>query len=138
MKLNDFKVEIKKLLKEHNIVVCRKKYRSPVGRAYVDERRIKIPKIEDLYSAAVAVHEIAHIILDHPKKLPEYIVEYETEVWTLKFLKKHKMHVDYKADFEEYAVNAKHYVSSIIKRQLRLKPDQKIKKRVIKWLDKNI
>lgn len=138
MKLQDFKIEIKKLVKEHGITVSKQKFKSSVGRAYVDEKRIKIPKIIDLYTAAVAVHEIAHVILNHPIEVDEYLVEYETEVWTIKFLKKHGMHVDYKAEFEEYVTGAKIYVTDIINKQKQVKPNIKVRKRVNNWLSRNI
>ena len=138
MKLQDFKIEIKKLVQEHKITVSRQKFKSSVGRAYVDEKRIKIPSIIDLYTAAVAVHEIAHVILNHPNEIDEYLVEYETEMWTIRFLKKHDMHVDYKAEFEEYVMGAKSYVESIINKQKQVNANIKVRKRVNNWLSRNI
>jgi len=138
MKLQDFKIEIKKLIQEHKITVSKQKFKSGVGRAYVEEKRIKIPRIIDLYTAAVVVHEIAHVILNHTDEVDEYLVEYETEMWTIRFLKKHDMHIDYKAEFEEYVMGAKSYVSSIINKQKHVNANIKVRKRVNNWLSRNI
>lgn len=138
MHLSQLKDVIKDLIKEHEIRVTRKKFKSPAGRAWVQTRVIKIPKIVDFQSAGTAIHEIAHIILGHDDDVPDFLCEFDTEVWTIKFLKKCKMHIDYKAEFEIYVEGAKMNVQMHVDRHTKRLEKQgekvKIKKKILTWL----
>jgi hypothetical protein len=139
MHLNELKGVIKDIIKKEGISVTRKKFKSPAGRAWVSEKRIKIPKIIDFQSAGTAIHEIGHIILGHLDDVPDYICEYETEKWTINFLKSYNMHIDYKAEFECYVEGAKLNVSDNVKRYIsraeRTGESPKIRKKILKWLN---
>jgi hypothetical protein len=134
MILDDFKMEIYELAKKHNVTIVKQRFKSAAGRCWISERKIKIPKINSLYNAGVAVHEIAHVILNINDSVPEYLEEYEVEKWTISFLKKHNMHIDYKADFEDYVNHAKLYVSTRIEKYKKDHAEKKIRKRVLKWI----
>jgi len=139
MHLDELKEVIKDLIREEGISVTRKKFKSPAGRAWVSEKRIKIPKIVDFQSAGTAIHEIGHIILGHDDDVPDYICEYETEKWTINFLKSCNMHIDYKAEFDYYVEGAKLNVSHNVKRHIsraeKAGESPKIRKKILKWLD---
>jgi hypothetical protein len=49
------------------------------GRAWIKERKIKIPEVKSLSTLAVALHEIGHIVLG--KIEPQYLCEYKTEMF---------------------------------------------------------
>jgi hypothetical protein len=139
MHLSQLKDVIKDMIKEHGIRVTRKKFKSPVGRAWVQDRVIKIPRIVDFQSAGTAIHEIAHIILGHEDDVLDHICEYDTELWTIKFLKKCEMHIDYKAEFEIYVQGAKQNVQMHVDRYTKRLEKQgkqvKIKKKILTWLE---
>lgn len=139
MHLDELKEVIKDLIRKEGISVTRKKFKSPAGRAWVSEKRIKIPRIVDFQSAGTAIHEIGHIILGHDDDVPDYICEYETEKWTINFLKSCNMHIDYKAEFEYYVEGAKLNVSHNVKKHVarieKLGESPKIRKKILKWLD---
>jgi hypothetical protein len=139
MHLNDLKREVKLLIKEHGIKVTRAKFKSPAGRAWVQDRIIKIPKMDSFQAVGTTIHEVAHIILNHPDDYEDYLREYETERWTIKYLKKHDMHKDYKVEFNQLVENSKLYVQSHLERYItRSKKkgiEPKIKKSVLKWLN---
>jgi hypothetical protein len=137
MHLLELQEEIKALIKKHEIKVARTKFKSSAGRAIIEQRTIKIPRITDLYTAAVVIHEISHIILSHADSVTEYVCEYETEKLTIKFLRQFNIHKDYKAEFEKYVIDAKRNVKICIDRYIRhyekweIKP--KIRKKISKW-----
>jgi len=137
MHLNDLKENIKNLIKEHEITVAREKFKSSAGRAHIFERKIKIPRITDIHSAATVIHEIAHIILGHHDKVPDYVCEYDTERWTIKYLRKCNIHKDYKSDYIAYIENARGYVREHIEKYVAwhvkkgLTP--KVRKKISKW-----
>jgi hypothetical protein len=139
MRLDDLKDVIQEMIKENDIKVVRKRFKSPAGRAWVHSKTIKIPSIVDFQSAGTAIHEIAHIILGHDDEVLDYICEYETEKWTINFLKKCNMHIDYKSEFEMYIEGAKLNVDMHIKRQMAkdLKKGRKsrIRKKILKWVE---
>jgi hypothetical protein len=137
MHLNDLKENIKNLIKEHEITVAREKFKSSAGRAHIHERKIKIPRITDILSAATVIHEIGHIVLSHPDEVPDYICEYETERWTINYLRKCNIHKDYKSDYDEYIIGAKGYVKEHIEKYVKWHTKRelpyRIKKRIGKW-----
>ena len=137
MHLVELKEEIKNLIKENEIIVAREKFKSPAGRANIKERKIKIPKITDINSAATVIHEIAHIILAHDVNVPDYICEYETERWTINYLKACNIHVDYKSDYMEYISNARTYVKGHIERYVNFHEKRglplTVRKKICKW-----
>ena len=102
MRLDDLRDLVLEMIKEHDITVVRKRFKSPAGRAWVQSKTIKIPKMSDFQSVGTAVHEVAHIILGHDDDVLDYICEYDTERWTINFLKQCGMHIDYKSEFEIY------------------------------------
>ena len=139
MRLDDLKDVIQEMIKEHGIKVVRKRFKSTAGRAWVHSKTIKIPSIVDFQSAGTAIHEIGHIILGHDDEVLDYICEYETEKWTINFLKKCNMHIDYKSEFEIYIEGAKLNVAMHIERQMArdLKRGHKsrIRKKILKWAE---
>jgi hypothetical protein len=139
MRLDELKDVINDMIKEHDIKVVRKRFKSPAGRAWVQNRTIKIPSIVDFQSAGTAIHEIAHIILGHDDEVPDYICEYDTERWTIEFLKLCNMNIDYKAEYEIYIEGAKANVRMHIERQINrdIKKGRKprIRKKIIKWAE---
>lgn len=143
MHLDDLKKEVKLLIKEHGIKVARQKFKSTAGRAWVQDKVIKIPKMDSFQAIGTTIHEIAHIILNHPEDFEDYLREYETEKWTIKYLKSHRMHKDYKVEFNVYVENSKQYVKSHVNRyvakHVKKGTEPVIKKSVLKWLgDQNI
>ena len=68
-------------IKRNNIIIARNKYRTNVGKAWPDDRKIKIPIIKDIESVYIVLHEIAHVILNHGENClkPTYIIEMEAE-----------------------------------------------------------
>jgi len=137
MHIVDLKENIKDLIKQYEITVAREKFKSSAGRALVQEKKIKIPRITDINSAATVIHEIAHIILAHPEKVPDYICEYETERWTIKYLRKCNIHKDYKSDYIQYVENARLYVKEHIEKHVKWHDKRgltpKIRKKISKW-----
>lgn len=138
MHLDDLKQEVKLLIKEQGIKVTRAKFKSPAGRAWVQDKIIKIPQMNSFQAVGTTVHEVAHIILNHPDDYEEYLCEYETEKWTIKYLRAHNMHKDYKVEFNEFVENSKQNVKSHLDRYINklhkkgIKP--RVKKSVLKWL----
>jgi hypothetical protein len=60
-----------------DIKVVRKRFVGNKGRAY-DDDMIKIPRITNLETLAIGLHEIGHIKMNHLKtKKPTYVIEYE-------------------------------------------------------------
>lgn len=137
MHLLELQDEIKNLIKKHEIKVARTKFKSSAGRAHIEQRTIKIPRITDLYTAAVVIHEIAHIILSHPDPIVDYICEYETEKLTIRFLRQFNIHKDYKAEFNKYVDDAKLNVRTCIERYVKQcekwEVEPKIRKKISKW-----
>jgi hypothetical protein len=137
MHLVELKEEIKNLIKENEITVAREKFKSSAGRANIKERKIKIPRITDIQTAATVIHEIAHIILAHEDTVPDYICEYDTERWTINYLKTCNIHIDYKSDYEEYVHNAREYVKENIERYVNFHEKRglppRVRKKICKW-----
>jgi hypothetical protein len=138
MHLTDFQDFVKELIKDHDIKVVRKRFKSAAGRAWVQDKRIKIPKMIDYQTTGTALHEVVHVILGHKDDEPDYIVEYETETITIKLMKKCKMDIDYKAEFEYYVegskLNVKDHVERYVKIQEKLGKKPKIRKKILDWL----
>ena len=139
MRLDDLRDLVLEMIKEHDIKVVRKRFKSPAGRAWVQNRTIKIPKMSDFQSVGTAIHEVAHIILGHDDNVPDYICEYDTERWTINFLKQCGMHIDYKSEFEIYVEGAKMNVQMHIERQIardiKKGKNPRIRKKILKWIE---
>jgi len=89
---------VKREIKKHNIKVIPKRYRSNVGTAWAWLRTIKIPRIVDIESIYVILHEIAHIIYNHQSNY--YMEELEAEMYALAFLRSMNVHKDFPEDYK--------------------------------------
>ena len=101
-------------------------------------RLLSLEKDEGLEALTfVLLHEIGHIVLSHPDEVPDYICEYETERWTINYLRKCNIHKDYKSDYDEYIIGAKGYVKEHIEKYVKWHTKRelpcRIKKRIGKW-----
>lgn len=74
-----------------------------VYEAYIDSRRVKIPRPINDWSFLVALHEIGHISTGH--RLYSYLMEYNAEKWALRRAKE-----AYSIVCAEYEEDAKNYV----------------------------
>ncbi len=103
---------IKSEIKKHNITVERKKFRTNVGRASYEERRIKIPIITDIESIYIILHEVGHIVKKHSNDLkkPLYLQETEAELWALSKLRKWNIHKHFHEDYELLKRRAQRYI----------------------------
>lgn len=111
--------EIKKELKHNGITVVRKKFSSNVGRAWMDEKRIKIPVLKDIESVHVILHEIAHIKLDHSnRRIKTHTREYEAEIFSLSYMRRIGIHKLFPKDFNTIKDRAVDYVILHIKEDL--------------------
>lgn len=106
------KLRVKTLLKKNNIKVIQKKYRSNVGKAWADERRIKIPIITDIESVYVILHEIGHVVLGHgtESNKPLYLEELEAELYALNILKKWSINKFFPNDYNIIKQRAQRYI----------------------------
>jgi hypothetical protein len=101
------------------------------GRAYKDHeqhgRLLSIPRLTSEFALEVALHEIAHIVLEHLARYMKerYLEEYEAEVWAITTMRREGINVP------RHVINeAKAWVRSIIKQD---KPN-KIAPQVRRWL----
>ena len=127
-------VEVRELLREHDIVVSRDKFVSSVGRAWVDERnrhRIKVPPLTTIQNIYVVFHEIAHAILGHYEDISktDYIQEYEAERWALNKLKEFDIHKHFPEDYIMAEKSAKMYVFSYM-----IKEEGEIRTSIKNWI----
>lgn len=99
-------------IKRNNIIIARNKYRTNVGKAWPDDRKIKIPIIKDIESVYIVLHEIAHVILNHGENClkPTYIIEMEAERHALSIFKKWDIHKLFPEDFLKIKKRAERYV----------------------------
>ena len=106
------KAKIKSLIKKNDIKILRKKYKTNVGRAWADEREIKIPIIRNIESIYIILHEIGHIVLKHGSlsKKPLYVEEMEAELFALNFLRKWDIHKLFAKDYEQIKKRAERYI----------------------------
>lgn len=107
------KLKLKSELKRRRIKIARKRFKSNVGRAYVDLRTIKIPQIQDLESIYIILHETGHVIFDHGRignGKPNYLEETEAECFALATMKKWNLHKDFPKDFAEIKKRAEGYI----------------------------
>ena len=108
----ELKVKLKSLIKKNKIRVLRKKYRSNVGRAWADEKAIRIPIITDIESVYVVLHEIGHVVLQHVEKSnkPLYLAELEAELFALAYLRKWNIHKLFNEDYKILKIKAQNYI----------------------------
>lgn len=109
---SELKLKLKKLIKKHNIIVSRKKFRSNIGSSWADDRKIKIPIIVDIESVYVVLHEIGHVVLNHgiDSKKPLYLEELEAELYALRFFKEWKINKYFPEDYNKIKQKAQRYV----------------------------
>ena len=106
------KSRINYLIKKHGIKLSKKKYRSNIGSAWADEKKIKIPIIKDIESVYVILHEIAHVVYDHGENSTKrlYLEEMEAEVFALNFLKKWNIQRNFPEDYNKIRNRAQRYI----------------------------
>lgn len=106
------KVKLKSLIKKNKIKVLRNKFKSNVGRAWVEEKSIRVPVIKDIESIYIILHEIGHIVLNHisASKKPLYLEEMEAELFALSYLKKWDIHKLFNEDYENIKIRAQRYI----------------------------
>ena len=73
---------IKSLCKKHKIKIELKRFKSPVGRAWISDRIIKIPEINNVIDFMVALHEIGHIMNGYNE--PKCVDEFKAELYAVK------------------------------------------------------
>lgn len=102
---------IKAEIKKYNIIVERKKFRTNVGRALCEEKKIKIPIIKDIESIYVILHEIGHIAKKHiGNSKPTYLQETEAELFALAKCRKWNIHKYFPGDYELIKSRAQIYI----------------------------
>jgi hypothetical protein len=91
MTSREFNKIIQNLCKEHQITIDKKRFKSPVGRAWIEEKIIKIPQIKNMgiIEFMVALHEIGHVVMGSIE--PKCVEEYSAEIWAIKTAKKLKV-----------------------------------------------
>lgn len=106
------KLKVKALLNKNNIKVVQKKYRSNVGKAWADERKIKIPVITDIESIYIILHEIGHVVLQHGENStkPLYLEELEAELYALTILRKWNINKIFPNDYNIIKRRAQRYI----------------------------
>lgn len=57
------------------------------GCAWAWSRRIAAPRPVTRRALHIYLHEIAHIVLEHKYQRPEYIQEYEAELWAFEVMR---------------------------------------------------
>jgi len=57
------------------------------GCAWAWSRRIAAPRPVTRRALHVYLHEVAHVVLEHKHERPEYIQEYEAELWAFEVMK---------------------------------------------------
>lgn len=108
----ELKSKVKSLLKKYKIKIVRKKFRTNVGQAFCDERKIKVPIIKDIESIYVILHEIGHVVMGHGEEStkPIYLEELEAELFALNILRKWNIHKLFPKDYNQIKWDAQRYV----------------------------
>lgn len=103
---------IKAEIKKYNIIIERKKFRTNVGRATYEKRKIKIPIITDIESIYIILHEIGHIAKKHSCDLdkPIYLQETEAELFALSKFRAWNLHKHFPQDYELIKQRAQRYI----------------------------
>ncbi len=103
---------VKAEIKKNNIIIERKKFRSNVGRATYETRKIKIPIITDIESIYIILHEIGHIVKKHSNDIekPLYLQETEAELFALSKFRDWNIHHRFPEDYELLKQRAQRYI----------------------------
>ncbi len=118
-----------------DVIIARDRYKFPWGMAWVEDGRIKIPYLNDLFRLAVAFHELGHIRLNHaPGIVDDPVEEYEAEVFAIRKLRKYNLHKGiYYQEYRQYISKAKRDVEQHIRHYLKRNRSGKVPYKVRKW-----
>lgn len=121
-------------IKKYKISVLSERFTTPVGRAWINTKEIKIPVIDSTEAFFVALHEVGHILTGQkiPETTPDFVFEYHADKWAIDTARKHGI-VN-----EKYEMRARWYVLSFIADYHNKNENYIVPKKVLKFVGEDI